>query len=146
MQSEDPRHSFERSGLDGVERTARAGFLPGLKDQSHPVWRRRRREYRRRAHEHRGVRIVAAGVGNPWDGGRVGQAGGLGDRKRVEVGAQRHRFVRRRPDIAPQAGATRQYDGCQPEADQMSTHHVGGAVFFEGQFRIRMEIPAPGDQ
>jgi len=90
VQREDPLHPVHRAIGDHVHRPAGLHLLRRLEDQPHPAGQPGRgRECEPGAQQHRRVRVVPAGVHDAVDGRGEGQAGVLGERQRVHVGAQR---------------------------------------------------------
>ncbi len=110
VQREDPRHPGQRARRDGVDRAAGHQLLGGLEDQPHADRQLgHRRQRQRRAQQHRGVRVVAAGVRDVGHHRRVRRTGALGHRQRVHVGAQRDPRPVLRAEVAGQAGAAGQH-------------------------------------
>ena len=96
------------------------------------------------AEQHRGVRVVAAGVHHAVDGGRERQAGVLLQRQGVEVGAQRDAAVAV-ADVADEAGAAGEGAGLETGRRQLPGDQLGGAVLGAAELGCGVDGPAPAD-
>jgi len=131
-----------RARLDHRERAARA-FFRRLEEQ-HDVAAELlalRDEHARRAQEHRGVRVVAAGVHLAGNFRTKRFAAALGQRQRIHVGAQTRN--------GPAPAAHDAHDACLRDAPvldaerrEFALHERGRAHFFEAEFGMTMDLPA----
>ena len=98
----------------------------------------------RRAEQHRGVPVMAAGVHAPLMARAVGEIGRLLDRQRVHVGPQPDR-ARRRAGAQP-ADDTRPADAAMylvTELGQLLRDEIGGALLLEPEFGMRVDVAPP---
>ena len=123
---------------------AAQSLLGRLEDEMHgAVEVARRGEVARRAQQHGGVPVVAAGVHLAGVARLVGQVGGLLDRQRVHVGAQadgravaglQHPDHSRLADVAMHGAA---------EFGELAGDELGGAVLLEAELGMRMQVLPP---
>ncbi|MNQ80524.1 hypothetical protein D3C85_955090 [compost metagenome] len=101
------------------------------------------RQVARRAQQHRGMTVMAAGVHAPGVAAAVGQAGGFDDGQGIHVGAQAQGAVG--AAVAQHADHTGAADaGMHLEAPfhQQACHQGGGALFFEAEFGVGVDVLA----
>ncbi len=102
----------------------------------------------RRAQQHGGVAVVAAGVHLAGVAAGVGQAGGFGKGQGIHVGPQAHAGAGVRGaktlavDAGDQAGGAQPLVYGQPQRVQVGGHLAGGALFLVAQFRVAVQIAA----
>ena len=129
----------------------------GLKDEHDRAWQLRFQpgQHLRRRHQHRGVRVVAAGVHHVhflsqirllrFRGER--KIDKLFDRKRVHVGTQRHgaprlcAFENADDTRARDAGAD-----LKAEAAQVISDELGGARLLIAEFRVLVNVSTPRNE
>jgi hypothetical protein len=126
--------------LGGLEDAADGAGQPGLPGEGQGD-----------AEQHRGVHVVPAGVAEAGAGGGVLDVLEVGQRQRVDVGAQHHDraavpAVRPRRDVADQPGAAGQPARVQPGGAQPLLEEGGGLVLGEAELGMRVQVPADRDQ
>ena len=145
VQGEHLLDALHRTVGDHVERAAGLHLLRRLEDQPDAAGQRGRRGQREAgAEQHRGVRVVAAGVHHAGDGGRVREAGVLLQRQGVEVGAQRDAAIAV-ADVADEAGAAGERAGFETGRHQLAGHERRGAVLGAAELGVRVQGATPGD-
>jgi hypothetical protein len=149
VEAEDPAHrkALEQAGRDHRARAAIA-FLGGLEDEIDRAAPAGVGREQGGGPEQRGrVPVMAAGVHDALMARGIRQAGVLGDRQRVHVGAQADARLRgparQRGDDAMAADARLEGNA---ELSELVLHEGGGDLFLQGQFRMRMQMPAPRRQ
>ena len=143
VQPVDPLDAVHRAGGDHVQRAAGHDLLGGLEDQPHAARQlRRARQRPRRAQQDRGVRVVPAHVRGAFGLGGVREAGGLGQRQGVHVGAQGDAAVPA-ADVADDAGARGQHPRLEPDRAEQGHDHFGRDELVAGELRMRVDVPAP---
>ena len=144
VQREDARHPRQRARRDGVDRTAGHQLLGRLEDQPHADGQfRHRRQGQGGAQQHRGVRVVTAGMRDVGDHRRVRRPGPLGHRQRVHIGAQRDPGPVLRTEITRQAGASGQHLGVEARIGQMRGDELRGGELLTAQLGVGMQMAAP---
>ncbi len=145
VQREDARHPGQHTGRDRVDRTAGHQLLRRLEDQPHPdrqLGHRGQRECR--AEQHRGVRIVAAGVRDVGHHRRERRPGPIGHRQRVHVGPQCDARPMLGAEVADQTGAAGQHLRIEARVGQMRRDELRGAELLPAQLRVGVDVPSPG--
>jgi hypothetical protein len=139
------REALEQAVVDHRLRAAQA-FFGRLEDEvHHAVETPRGRQVARRAQQHRGVAVVAAGMHYALVHRAMAEAVDFQDRQRVHVGAQANR---------PRAAAGTQHADHAGAADaamnlveakgiELGRHQARGAVFLEAQLRVGMDVLPP---
>jgi hypothetical protein len=146
VQREDPLDALHRPVGDHVHRATGLDLLGGLEDQPHPAGQAGRRGQREPgAEQHRGVRVVPAGVHDALDRGRERQAGVLLQRECVEVGPQGHAALAE-ADIADQPAAARQGARLETGRHQRGGDERGGAPLGATELRHRVQRSPPADE
>ena len=131
-------------------------FLGGLEDELHAAGQLvlHAGQHLGRGHQDGGVRVVAAGVHHVHFLAQVG-ALGLGregqvhlflHRQRVHVGAQHHRTGLAALEHGDHAGHGHAGLHLHAQRAQMVGHQLGGARFLVAQFRMLVDVAAPGDE
>ena len=144
VQREDPRHPGQRAGGDRVDRAAGHQLLGGLEDQPHADRQLgHRRQRQRGAEQHRGMRVVAAGVRDVGHHRGVRHSGPLGHRQRIHVGPQRDARPVLGPEIADQAGAAGQHLRVEAGVGELRRDELGGGELLPAQLRVGVDVPAP---
>ena len=136
VQREDPRHPVDRARRDGVDRAAGHQLLGGLEDQPNTdrqLGHRVQRE--RRAEQHRGVRVVAAGVRDVGHHRGVGHSGAVGHRQRIHIGAQRDARAVLGTEVADQAGAAGKHLRVQPGVGELGGDELRGGELLAARAR-----------
>ncbi|MNT32129.1 hypothetical protein D3C72_1679920 [compost metagenome] len=137
------REAVEQTVVDHFAGAA-AAFLGRLEDQVHgAVEGLVLRQMARRAEQHRGVAVVAAGVHLAGVLRAVIKGVRFLQRQRVHVGAQADgaRAVAV-ADHAHQAGGAQAAMHFDAPGFQIPRDYVGGALFFEAEFRVGVDIAA----
>ena len=135
------REAAEQVVLEHRARAAQS-FFGRLEDEvDRAVEVARLGEIARRAEQHRGVPVMAAGMHHARPGRLVRHLVRLEDRQRVHVGAQPDRdrpiALAQHADHAGPADAAMHLDA---ERLELLRHDVGGAVLGEPDLRMRMEV------
>ena len=144
MHAEDPVDTVQRARGDHVQRAAGHDLLGGLEDQPHPAGQLGRAGQRTgRAEQDRGMCVVAAHVRGTVHGGRVRQAGRLGQRQRVHVGTKRDTTVTA-ADVADDAGAAGQHPRLQADRAQQRNDQLGSGELLAGKLGMGVDVPPPG--
>ena len=133
-------------------RGAGAALFRGLEDHDRIAGEiPRLRQIARRAEQHRGMPVMAAGVHLARGPGGVGKTGVFLDRQRVHVGAKTDHLQAAIAgrlaalDDADHAGAAESGDDfVAAEFPQPLRHERRRAMHVVHQFRMLMDIPAPG--
>ena len=148
MDAEDRRHVVERSPGDHRGRPAGKVLLRGLKNELDRLLEQCRMflEQHGGAQQHRGMAIMPAGVHTPLDLGRVLDAGLFGDGQRVDVGPQRDGLSRTcfKP-CGDAMYAADLFGRFVSQLAQLTGDEPSGLFFVVGEFRIRVQMPSPGD-
>ena len=137
--------ALEQAVLEHGARAAQA-LLGRLEDEVHcAVESPGGGEVARRAQQHGGVAVVAAGVHAPGVLRAVREGVGFFDRQRVHVGAQAHAArrvaVAQHPDHAGAAHAAMHLDA---EAGELLGHQGGGAGLLEAELGVGVDVSPPG--
>ena len=147
MQREDARNPGQRARGDRVDRAAGHQLLGGLEDQPHADGQfGHRRQRQRGAQQDRGVRIVAAGVGDVRHHRCVRRPGPLGHRQRVHVGPQSDPRPVLRPEVAGQAGSAGQHLRVEAGVGQMRRDELGGGELLAPELGVGVDVAAPRHQ
>ncbi len=139
--------AFEQPVLQHLQRAADALFGRLEDEVDGAVEVPRFRQVLGRAQQHRGVAVMAAGVHLAGVLAGVRQVRRFQDRQRVHVGAQADRCL-------PVAVAQDADDACLADAAmdldppflQLAGHQVGGAVLFQAELGVRVDVAADGGQ
>ena len=147
VQREDPRHPGQRARGDRVDRAAGHQLLGRLEDQpdAHRQLGRRGQRHRR-PQQHRGVRVVPAGVGDARHQRRIGRTGALVERQRVHVRTQRHPRSVVGPEVAQQTCAAGQHLGVQARVGQLRRNELSGGELLAAQLGMLVQMAAPPHQ
>ena len=147
VQRERPGGAVEDAGGDHLGGAAGHGLLGRLEDAAHRAGQPVERGQRQRdAQDDGGVHVVPAGVAEALAGGGVRHVLEVGQRQRVDVGAQHDDRVarrrRRRPARCP-VGSRR---GVSPALAQPLLEEGRRLELGEGQLGVGVQVPAGGDQ
>ena len=143
--------ALEQTLLDHYPRAA-VGFLRGLKDEDHRADEvAATREFCRRAQQHGGVAVMAASVHAAFVPRAVREPVLLDDGQGVQIGAQADAarsasFVVAIAQHAHHARARQATMHFQTQGLQVAGHHIAAAMLREGQFRMRVQVVAQGDE
>jgi hypothetical protein len=146
VQAEDgvARKALEQAVFDHALRaTAQPGFFGRLEHQVHRAAEvARARQLLRRAQQHGGVAVVAAGMHHAGVAAGVGLAGGFGDGQGVHVGAHGHAARARAPRAQRAHHAVAADAACHRPAPvaQVARHQRGRVRFLERQFRVLVDV------
>ena len=102
-----------------------------------------RRQRERRAEQHRGMRVVAAGVRNVRHDRGVRRPGPIGHRQRVHVGPQRDARPVLGAEVADQAGAAGQHLRVEAGVGQVRRDELRGGELLPPELRVGVDVPAP---
>ena len=146
------RKLIEQTLFDHYPRTA-IGFLSGLEDEHHRAIEIRFvvcttcRQVLRRAKQHGGMAVVAAGMHAAIVAGAMRKQVLFAHRQRIHVGAQTNaaRAVAAFED-ANHTGSRQTAMYRNPLCFKKSGNAVAGALFLKRQFRMRMQVVAQGHQ
>ena len=123
------------------------GFFAGLEEQAHGAGQAalvgQLLEQGRRAHQHRRVRIMPAGVHNTGPLTVETAAVLFLDRQGVHIGAQPHQRPVVAADMADDTGLGHLRLRLDPQVQHRFVDKAGGAMFGEGQLRVLVNCAAP---
>jgi hypothetical protein len=141
------RKFLEQAVLDHGLGAAQA-LLGRLEDEMHAaVEVARLGQVARRAEQHGGVPVVAAGVHLPRARGTVRERVAFRDRQRVHVGAQPERALARAcAQRADHAGPAQAAMHLAAECGELRGDQVRGAGFLEAEFGMRVDVAPPSGE
>jgi hypothetical protein len=149
VQREDRLDVLQTALGDHLGRARGVLLLTGLEDQPHPAGQFpvpvEFGQHTAHPGEDRRVHVVPTGVADILHFRSVRHLLGVRQRKRVQVGAQRHDPVTG-ADVAEHTVAGRQQGRLQARRPQLGGDQGGGAVLVAGEFRVRVNAPAKGYQ
>src|SRR5690606_6470600 len=155
VQPEDGVDAIHGAVLDHADGAALVLLVRGLlgrleEEPDSPAWQLAAlvefRQEARRADQHGDVRVVTAGVHDPWDGRAGADVVRLVDREGVHVGAERYDRAVRGSDLGDDAGAADASADAVAEGFHGASGDIGRAVFLERELRVAVEIAAEFDQ
>ena len=145
--AEDCRHAVERPALED-RRRAVADFLGRLQHDQHVTARGLPGEKHRGADRPCRVHVVATGVHNAGDFGRVRQSGRFLNRQRIDVAANRddRRLAIAARHSRDDAGSRHATDVADPDCAQRRLQSLGGLLFLPRKLGKAMQFASQLDQ